>query len=144
MPSDKTVPFTRRFRRAPNAVVFSIAGFLFLGPSLAAAKPLVVLADIALLPDAKYAEMKEPDCNEPSESGELILCGGGWSRYRLTGITRLNGTRLKDTIALIYADPVLGGRWRLELQRLDASEAASYGAKYKVVSASRANKMDSP
>jgi hypothetical protein len=72
------------------------------------------------------------------------LCVGGWSRYRLTGVTHLNGTRFKDTIALIYADPVLGGRWRLVLQRLDARAITTYGASYKVVSASRANEMDSP
>jgi len=47
--------------------------------------------------------------------------------------------RVEDTIALVYADPVLGGRWRLDLQLLDASAASMYGAKYKVVSASRAS-----
>jgi hypothetical protein len=121
-----------------------LLAFLALGPTSTIAEQLVVLADIALVPQSGYAEMKEPGCNEPSESGEFLLCVGGWSRYRLTGVTRLNGTRFKDTIALIYADPVLGGRWHLVLQRLNERAITIYGASYKVVSASRANEMDSP
>jgi hypothetical protein len=115
--------------------------FLVLGPTLAMAKSLVVFADIALLPDSGFTEMaKDPECGKPTESGDLyVICLGGWSRYSLTRVTRLNGVRLEDTIALIYADPVLGGRWRLELQRLDASAAAIYGASYKAISAKRAD-----
>jgi hypothetical protein len=117
-----------------------LVALLVLGSASAVAKHLVVLADIALMPDSGYAKMKDPDCDKPAESGDLfVLCIGGWARYRLTGVTHLNGTRIEDTIALIYADPVLGGRWRLDLQRLDASAASLYGARYKVVSASRAN-----
>ena len=118
-----------------------LLAFLVLSFTSAMAKQLVVLADIALLPDSGYAKMaKEPDCDKPTESGDLyVVCVSAWARYRLTGVTRLNGTRLGETIALIYADPVLGGRWRLVLQRLDASAAAIYGASYKVVSARRAN-----
>jgi hypothetical protein len=121
-----------------------LLALLALGPTSAIGEELVVLADIALVQQSGYAEMKEPGCNESSESGELLLCVGGWSRYRLTGVTRLNGTRIKDTIALVYADPVLGGRWRLVLQRLDAKAITTYGATYKVVSANHANKIDSP
>jgi hypothetical protein len=118
-----------------------LLALLVLGPISAMAKHLVVLADIALLPNSGYAEMpKDPDCDKSTESGDLfVVCVGGWTRYRLTGVTRLNGTRFEDTIALIYADPVLAGRWRLELERLGASAAAIYGASYKVISASRAN-----
>jgi hypothetical protein len=119
---------------------------LLLGCTSAMAKRLVVLADIALLPESGYATMpKDAGCDKQTDSGDLlVMCVGGWSRYRLTGVTLLNGTRFGDTIALIYADPVLGGRWRLTLRRLDASEAASYCAKYTVVSASRANEARAP
>ena len=45
---------------------------------------------------------KEPDCDKPTESGDLyVVCVSAWARYRLTGVTRLNGTRLGETIALI-------------------------------------------
>jgi hypothetical protein len=117
--------------------------FLLLGPASAIAKELVVLADITLLPHSAYAEMKEPGCDGPGDPGEIqVLCIGGWSRYHLTDVTRLNGMRLKDTVALIYADPVLGGRWRLVLQRLDASATTLYGASFKVVSANPAYELD--
>jgi hypothetical protein len=120
--------------------------FLLLGSTSAMAKRLVVLANIALLPESGYATMpKDAGCDKQTDSGDLLgMCVGGWSRYCLTGVTLLDGTRFEDTIALIYADPVLGGRWRLTLRRLDASEAASYGAKYTVVSASRANEARAP
>ena len=123
-----------------------ILSFLLLGSTYAEAKDIVVLADIALLQDSHYAEMKEPGCNDTTtEPGDLIpLCNAGWSRYRLTGITRLNGKRLRDTIALIYSDPVLGGRWRLILQRLNAQETESYGASFKVLSKEPAIKVSTP
>jgi len=123
-----------------------LLAILFLGPSFAVAQQLVVLADIALLPDSSYAEMKEPGCNKTTtKPGEpALICVGGWSRYRLTGVTRLNGAHLKDTIALIYADPVLGGRWRLVLQRLDTRAATSYGARFKVLSADPTSNVDAP
>ncbi len=113
-----------------------LLAFLVLAPISATAQHLVVLADIALLQDSGYARMKEHGCDKPTESGDLVVvCLGGWSRYRLTGVTSRNGIRLEDTIALIYADPVLDGRWRLVLKRLDAPAAKTYGASYKVVSA---------
>jgi hypothetical protein len=76
-----------------------LLAFLILGSSSAVAKHLVVLADIALMPDSAYAKMKEPDCDEPTESGDLfVLCIGGWTRYRLTGVTLLNGTRWRTRL----------------------------------------------
>jgi hypothetical protein len=135
----------RRSTSSPEPMKALLLAFLVLGPTFAMAKQLVVLADIALLPGSGYAEMKEPGCDTIAEPGDpVLLCVGGWSRYRLTGVTRLNGTRLKDTIALVYADPVLGGRWRLVLQRLDAPAINSYGASYKVLSANPVNKVDTP
>jgi hypothetical protein len=53
-----------------------LLALLFLGPTFAVAKQLVVLADIALLPDSSYAEMKEP--GDP-----VLLCVGGWRAMAL-------------------------------------------------------------
>jgi hypothetical protein len=93
---------------------------LLLGSVSARAKDLIVLADIAFLPQADYANMpKDPECDKPDASGRVVVCVGGWGRFRLTGVSQLNGAHFADTIALIYADPVLGGRWRLVLQRLN-------------------------
>jgi hypothetical protein len=120
-----------------------LLAFLVLGPTSVTAKYLVVLADITLLPGSGYAEMpKDLECDKPAKSVDLVVvCVGGWSRYQLRNITCLDGTRMEDTTALIYADPVLGGRWHLALQRLGASAAARFGARFKVVSFTRANEI---
>jgi hypothetical protein len=78
--------------------------FLLLGSTSAMAKRLVVLANIALLPESGYATMpKDAGCDKQTDSGDLLgMCVGGWSRYCLTGVTLLDGTRFEDTIALIY------------------------------------------
>jgi hypothetical protein len=59
-----------------------LLALLVLGPTSAMAKHLVVLADITLLPNSRYAEMpKDPGCDNPTESGDLfVVCVGGWSR----------------------------------------------------------------
>jgi hypothetical protein len=120
--------------------------FFLLGSASAMANRLIVHADIAYLPEAGYARVpRDPDCDKPTASGDLVtICLWGWSRYRLTGVTRLDGAHVDDTVALIYSDPILAGRWRLTLQRLDASAAAKYGAEYKAVTASPSKEMKAP
>jgi len=119
-----------------KALVFAL---FVLGSLPAAAKRLVVVANIAKLPDSAYAVMpKGPPCDRLDDSGDMVVCTAEWTRYRLTAVTRLNGAHLADTIALLFADPALGGRWRLELKPLEKSKAHAYGARYQVVSAVRA------
>jgi hypothetical protein len=121
-----------------KTVLFAL---LLLSSPHATANRLVILADISLLPESGYANMpQDPECGRPAVPLELtVICVGGWSRYRLSGVTRLNGEHLEDITALIYADPVLGGRWRLVLETLGAAASAKYGASYKAVSANPAH-----
>jgi len=37
--------------------------FLALGPAVAIAEQLTILADLALMPQSGYSQMKEPGCN---------------------------------------------------------------------------------
>jgi len=108
--------------------------FLALWSGGALGNALVVTATVHPLPGSHFAVLKEPGCNETDQSGNLLLCIGGWSRYDLANVFDLHGRHLPNTITLIYSDPLLGGSMLLELESLSAQDSKRYGATYKAVS----------
>ena len=99
---------------------------------------LIVVAKIDELPSDRYQLLKEPGCNEPTASGEFVVCTGAWQRYRLTNVVTLDSAHLPDTVALIYTDPHLGGAKLLTLEALSHRDSVVFGASYKVKSVGRA------
>jgi hypothetical protein len=101
--------------------------------TIIAAERLAVGANLTLLGAEGYASKpQKPPCGETTSSGEIILCNGAWTRYRLSEVPDLAGTQLPDLVVLIYADPAQGGHRLLELVRLNPKEASLYGAAYLV------------
>jgi hypothetical protein len=120
----------------PMKVALAVLSFLW--SAVCSAQDLVVVAKIDELPTGQYQMLKEPGCDKPTASGELVICTGGWHRYHLTNVMTLEGQHLADTIALIYADLHLGGAKLLTLEALSHRDSTALGASYKVKTIGRA------
>ena len=98
------------------------------------AEDTLVIAVAELATEVNYESLAQPGCNKSQSSDEIVVCTGGWVRYKLSKVVRLDGVTLDDTTALIYTDQQIDGPKLLQLETLTEPDAQRYGAPYKAVS----------